>query len=104
MSRQNLSQYLYGATLGAEKEFRNNLFLSANTGFCQFADGAGVRLNNALSNLGAKVEYRFDPKLSVQVAYDPATEKRTCTGGQSIFGLAPAPPNFSFSFSHVWRF
>ena len=57
-----------------------------------------------IANLGAKVEYRFDPKLSVQLAYDPATEKRTCTGGQSIFGLVPAPPNFSVSLSHVWRF
>jgi hypothetical protein len=104
-SRNSLSQYLYGATLGAEQQFGNNLFLSVNTGFCQFTDPNGARLNNALTNVGAKVEYRvLGPALAVQLAYDPASEKRSCTGGQSIFGLAPAPPNFSFSLSHSWRF
>jgi hypothetical protein len=104
-SSRSLQNYFYGATLGAEQQFGNNLFLSVNTGFCQFQEQNGARLNNALTNLGAKVEYRvLGPKLAVQLAYDPSSEKRSCTGGQSIFGLAPAPPNFSFSLSHVWRF
>jgi translocation and assembly module TamB len=106
-SRNSLSQTLfYGATLAAEQQFGENLFLSVNTGFCQFMnEGSSARLNNAFTNVGAKVEYRvLGPKLAVQVAYDPASEKRSCSGGQSLFGLVPSPPNFSFSLSHVWRF
>jgi hypothetical protein len=105
LSRNSLSQYFYGATLAAEQQFGQNLYLSVNTGFCQFNEQNGARLNNAFTNLGAKVEYRgLGPKFGMQLAYDPASEKRSCTGGQSIFGLAPSPPNFSFSLSHVWRF
>jgi len=103
-SRENLSQYFYGATISAEQQFKNNLYLSVNTGFCRFQDPNGVRFNNALSDVGAKVEWRADPRLAVQLAYDPATANRACSGGQSVFSLAPAPPNFSFSLSHVWRF
>jgi hypothetical protein len=101
-SRTNLSQILYGATVGAEWQFRDNLFLGVNTGFCQFGESNSTR--SPLSNLGAKVEYRFDPKISMQVAYDPSTLNRACSGGQNLVGLSSPPPNFSFSFSHVWRF
>jgi len=101
-SRSNLSQIFYGATVGAEWQFKNNLFLGVNTGFCQFGETNSTR--NPLSDVGAKVEYRFDAKLSMQLAYDPATANRACSGGQNLVGLVSPPPNFSFSFSHVWRF
>jgi hypothetical protein len=104
-SRSSLQQALYGSTLVAEQQFGQNLFLGVNTGFCQFAaEGNAGRLNNAFTNLGAKVEWRVaGPKLAVQLAYDPSTEARSC-GNQSTFGLVRSPPNFSFSLSHVWRF
>ena len=104
-SGRALQQAFYGTTIGAEQQFGDKLYLSVNTGFCQFSEQNGARLNNTLTNLGAKIEYRVrGPALAMQLAYDPASEKRSCTGGQSIFGLAHAPPNFSFSFSHSWRF
>jgi len=104
-SKGSLSQYFYGATLGAQQQFGNNLFLSVNTGFCHLTEQNGARLNNALTNVGANLEYRVrGPALAMQLAYDPPSEKRSCSGGQSIFGLVPSPPNFSFSLSHVWRF
>ena len=104
-SRNSLQQALYGSTLVAEQQFGQNLFLGVNTGFCQFAnENSTGRLNNALTNVGAKVEWRVaGPKLAVQLAYDPSTEARSC-GNQSSFGLVRSPPNFSFSLSHVWRF
>jgi hypothetical protein len=102
LSSRNLSQYLYGATIGAEKQFGNNLFLSVNTGFCSLNEPNGRF--NALNSLGAKFEYRFEPRLALQLAYDPATENRSCSGGLNVVGLVSPPPNFSFSLSHVWRF
>jgi translocation and assembly module TamB len=101
-----LSSYFYGATIGAEKQFANNLFLSVNTGLCQF-DPNRVSNNssiNPLANLGAKVEYRFKPTLSGQLTYDPSTQARTCSNGLTTIGVVPTPPQFGLSLSHTWRF
>jgi translocation and assembly module TamB len=97
------SNYLFGSTIGAEQQFGNNLFLSVNTGLCQFSGNNSPALN---SLVGAKVEYRFQPTFSTQVAYDPPTYGRTgaCGTGQSIIGLVPTPGQFSLGFFHTWRF
>jgi translocation and assembly module TamB len=97
------SNYLFGSTIGAEQQFGNNLFLSVNTGLCQFTGNNTPTLN---SLVGAKVEYRFKPTLSTQIAYDPPTYGRTgaCGQGQSIIGLVPTPGQFSLGFFHTWRF
>ncbi len=98
------SSYLYGATIGAEKQVTNNLYLNVNTGLCQLQNFQGSR--SALSNLGAKAEFRFNSTHSLQLAYDPPTATRTCSadGQQSIVGLVPTPLNLSLAFSHTWRF
>ncbi|MEO7085272.1 MAG: translocation/assembly module TamB domain-containing protein [Gemmatimonadaceae bacterium] len=92
---------LNGTTIGAEKQFGNNVYVSINTGFCQFTNNSPTF--NPLTGVGAKVEYRFDPRLSFKVAYDPSTQSR-CGSSQALFELAPTPHNFSLSFSHAWRF
>lgn len=98
------SQYLSGSTIGAEKQFSNNLFMSVNTGLCQFSSNAPQVTLNTL--VGVKVEYRFLPTLSTQIAYDPQTYGKTgsCGTGQSIIGLVPTPGQFSLGFFHTWRF
>jgi hypothetical protein len=78
------------------------MFLSLNTGLCQF--DPNFQQTNLLSGVGAKVEYRFKPELSTQIAIDPSTTARTCSGGQSIIGVVPQPQNFSFSLHHTFRF
>ncbi|HEY9229053.1 MAG TPA: translocation/assembly module TamB domain-containing protein [Gemmatimonadaceae bacterium] len=95
----DLGQYLLGTQIGAERQFKN-VFLAVNTGFCGFQSGQTFDPSKAL---GAKVEYRFDPRLNLKLAYDPPTAGRVCNQ-QSIIGLVPAPPQFSLSFSHRWRF
>lgn len=75
-----------------------NLFLGVNAGYCQFA-----KLD--VQGLGAKVEYRFRPDISLQAAYDPATVNtgQNCTS-QGFLGLVPSVPQFSFSVHRTWRF
>ncbi len=104
ITSQTFSSYLYGATIGAEKQVTSKLYLNVNSGLCQLQNSPGNR--NALTGLGAKAEYRFKPTLSLDLAYDPPTASRTCNadGQQSIVGLVPTPPNFSLAFSHTWRF
>ena len=103
-SNLRLTDYLYSSTIGAEKQVTKDLFLSVNTGFCQFSGETGFTGANWLAGAGAKVEYRVTDRLSVQGAYDPATVTRTCGGKQSFIGVVPTPQNFSISLSHTWRF
>lgn len=96
------SDAFYNATIAAEKQIKNNLFVSLNTGLCQFNPNfAG---GNALTAFGAKIEYRVGPGLAIQTAYDPPTASRTCGAGQTGIGLVSTPQVFSFSLSHSWRF
>lgn len=97
-----LQQAFYGSTVGVEKQFFGKAYLSVNTGLCQF--DPAFQSSNPLSGLGAKVEYRFQPAFSTQIAYDPSTFARTCSPGQSIIGLVPTPGQFSFSLHHIFRF
>jgi translocation and assembly module TamB len=100
---RNFGQYLNGATIGAEKQFGGNLYFNVNTGLCQFTPNASSF--TALGGVGAKVEYRFDPQLSIQLAYDPPTANRICSReSQLLNGFQPTPGQFSFSLSHTWRF
>ncbi|MEP6493181.1 MAG: translocation/assembly module TamB domain-containing protein [bacterium] len=104
LSQKNLSQYLYGATIGAETKLKNNLYLAVNTGLCQFSSEANGGRLDAFNSLGAKIEWRFRPELSVQAAKDPPSGARTCGPGQIGIGFVPTPPVYSFSLSHSWRF
>jgi translocation and assembly module TamB len=99
------SQYLLGSTIGAEKQFNNNLFLSVNTGLCQFSGNTNSPVT-PYTLVGAKVEYRFKPTLSTQIAYDPPNQGKTgsCGQGQFIIGLVPTPGQFSLGLFHTWRF
>ncbi len=101
-SNQGFQQYLYGATVGVEKQLTDKAFLSLNTGLCQFE--TNVQSSSLLSGFGAKVEYRFTPAFSTQLAFDPASATRTCSAGQGIIGIVPTPNQFSFSLHHTFRF
>ena len=75
-SSQSFNEYLKTATLdvGFPVPGVKNLFLGVNAGYCQIAKGQ-------IQGLGAKVEYRFRPDISLQAAYDPAAvdTRQSCT-------------------------
>ena len=102
-SNATVKDYLYTSTIGAEKQITKDLFVSLNTGLCQFESG-GFTGTNWLAGTGAKIEYRITDRLSVQGGYDPSTATRTCGTRQNFIGVSPTPPNYSISFSHTWRF
>jgi translocation and assembly module TamB len=99
-SSQSFNEYLKTATLdvGFPVPGVKNLFLGVNAGYCQIAKGQ-------IQGLGAKVEYRFRPDISLQAAYDPAAvdTRQSCTES-SYLGLVPSPAQFSFSVHITWRF
>jgi translocation and assembly module TamB len=91
----NLQNYLNTATLQAEKQITSSLFISGSAqNFCQF---------RATNSLGAHLEYRFDPKLTLQLSYDPGQPLGTC-GQQTFVTIVPQPSQAGFSLLHTWRF
>jgi hypothetical protein len=98
-----INQYLSGSTIGVEQQLGRNLYFNVNTGLCALASNG--QSFTPLGSVGAKIEYRFDPQLSMQLAYDPPTANRICNReAQFLTGFQPTPGQFSFSFSHSWRF
>jgi autotransporter translocation and assembly factor TamB len=97
---RNISDYLLTATINAEKRLTRELYLGVNTGLC------GFRTGNYFSGVGAKLEYRFQPNLSLQSAYEPASQSRTSCiqSEQTLLGLVPTPSQISFALRHTWRF
>ena len=63
LSTEVVAVFLNGSTIGAEKQFSNNVYLSVNTGLCQFDPHSNTSFNN-LNLFGAKVEYRLNPTTS----------------------------------------
>jgi autotransporter translocation and assembly factor TamB len=99
----NFRDILTGATIGAEKQFKS-VFVSLNTGFCQFQNPNQNFDFRQL--LGAKAEWRFAPQkanTALKLSYDPPAASRIC-GQQSIIGFVNIPSQYGLSFSHSWRF
>jgi translocation and assembly module TamB len=96
--QSNVTNYLRSATIETGKQLTSDLYLSVNTGICQLQTGS-------FRGVGAKLEYRFDPTLSLQTAYDPPTTTSTCNETQQfLFGTTPTPAQISFALRHTWRF
>lgn len=97
-NNQGFYEYLRTATLDFGVPVYKNVFLGLNAGYCQIVAGQ-------LSGVGAKVEYRFRPDMSLQAAFDPAAvdTRQGCNERTSV-GLFPSPSQFSFSVRKTWRF
>jgi translocation and assembly module TamB len=106
-----LRDYFFGARVGAEKQISNNLFFSVSAGLCSFnrdyaqTNQSQSALGGFVDALGAKVEYRFNPQLSLQAGTDPPTSALYC--GRSNFSLGSVvqtPRQFGLSFIQNWHF
>jgi translocation and assembly module TamB len=93
--------FLYGATLGGEKQVGSNLFFSLNAGLCPFKADQGL---SPLDALGGSFEYRINPRLSLNASVEQGTLARYCTSGSSLTSLAPTPRQLSFGLRKTWRF
>jgi translocation and assembly module TamB len=106
-----LRDYFFGARVGAEKQISNNLFFSLSAGLCSFnrdytqANPSQSALGGFVDALGGKVEYRFNPQLSLQAGTDPPTSALYC--GRSNFSLGSlvqTPRQWGLSLIQNWHF
>jgi translocation and assembly module TamB len=99
--QQGFNQTLRSSSLDVGVPVYKNLFVGLNAGYCQLVQSFQGRLGG----LGARLEYRFRPDISLQGSYDPAViDTRTNCTSQTVLGLVPSVGQFSFSIHKTWRF
>ena len=97
----SVTSVLAGTRIGGEKQISDNLFLSVSAGLCPFTT-AGKDYSFA-STLGTKVEYRFDPRLSLQAVYEPQESVRLCNE-PTARSIVQSPRQFGLSLFRTWHF
>jgi translocation and assembly module TamB len=98
-----LKDYFFGARLGAEKQISNNLFFSLSAGLCSF-NREYAQQNSFVDALGGKVEYRFNPHLSLQAGTDPPTSALYCRSNFSLGSVVNTPRQWGLSLLRTWHF
>jgi len=109
-TQASFRDYFFGARLGAEKQISNNLFFSFSAGLCSL-DPSNRNLNSSQSGfngfldaLGGKLQYRFNPRLSLQAGTDPPTSALYCRSNYSLGSVVATPRQWGFSLLRSWHF
>ena len=111
-ARNSFRDYFFGARLGGEKQISNNLFFSFSAGLCSLSGQTPAQTNGQsavggfVESLGGKLEYRFNPRLSVQAGTDPPTTALYCGGrsGVSFGSVVSTPRQWGLSLLRTWHF
>ena len=108
-SQTNIKDYIFGTRLGAEKQISNNLFFSFSAGLCSFSrENNNVANQNAFNGfvdaLSGKLEYRFNPHLSIQAGTDPSTQNLYCRSNYSLGNVVQTPRQWGLSLLRTWHF
>jgi translocation and assembly module TamB len=106
---KSIQDYFYGARLGGEKQISNNLFFSFSAGLCSLnrqyvQDNYQNALAGFVDALSGKLEYRFNPQLSVQAGSEPGTSQLYCGRSTAFQTLVPTPRQLGFSLLRTWHF
>jgi hypothetical protein len=107
-AKKSLEDYFFGSRLGGEKQISNNLFFSFSAGLCALNRNTAQSTNqNAFEGfvdaLGGKLEYRFNPRFSVQVGTDPPTQALYCRNA-ALGSIVSTPRQFGLSLLRTWHF
>ena len=107
-ARQTFADYFFGARVGGEKQISNNLFFSFSAGLCSLRnDNTGTNqqgVQGFVDALGGRLEYRFNPQLSVQAGTEPRTEALYCRNSPSLGSLVSTPRQWGLSLLRTWHF
>jgi translocation and assembly module TamB len=93
------------ARIGLGWQIRDRTFVSASTGLCQLDPSSQQELlsQEFISNVGLRVEHRFNHGFSTEFSVEPATTDATC-GKQSSTILQQTPHQVGFDLFRSWSF
>src|SRR5262249_17931568 len=108
-AQQSFKDYFAGARVGGEKQITNNLFFSFSAGLCSLNRDYLSSVNQSaaagfVDALGGKLEFRFNPQLSLQAGTEPPTSTLYCGRTGSIGSVVATPRQFGLSLLHTWHF
>jgi translocation and assembly module TamB len=109
-TQSTFKDYFFGARLGGEKQISNNLFFSFSAGLCSLnrdylLQNGQSAFGGFVDALGGKVEYRFNPNLSLQAGTDPKTAALYCgRANSSLSSVVQTPRQWGLSFLRTWHF
>jgi translocation and assembly module TamB len=101
------------ARLGLGKQIGNRTFISLNTGICPLLSSPGgtastdqQQLGERIrSQLGGKLEHRFNSGFSAEIGLEPGANSVTCTSnGAQRQLLNPTPSQVGFDLFRQWSF
>jgi hypothetical protein len=106
--QSTIKDYFFGARLGGEKQLSNNLFFNFSAGLCslnrEYVGTGQTALNNFVEALGGHIEWRFNPRLSVQAGTDPPTSALFCRTNYSLGSVVATPRQWGLSVLRTWHF
>ena len=107
-SSSSFKDYFFGARLGGEKQLSNNVFFNFSAGLCslnrEYVGPNQTAIGNFVEALGGHIEYRFNPRLSVQAGTDPPTSSLYCRNNYSLGSVVATPRQWGLSVLRTWHF
>ena len=106
--QSSIKDYFFGARLGGEKQLSNNVFFNFSAGLCslnrEYVGPNQTAIGNFVDALGGHIEYRFNPRLSVQAGTDPPTSSLFCRNNYSLGSVVATPRQWGLSVLRTWHF
>jgi len=109
-SQATFRDYVLNSRLGGEKQISNNLFFSFSAGLCSLnkdylQQQNQTALGGFVGALGGKLEYRFNPRLSLQAGTEPPTSALYCgRTNNSLSSVIQTPRQWGLSLLRTWHF
>ncbi|HEY7233747.1 MAG TPA: translocation/assembly module TamB domain-containing protein [Gemmatimonadaceae bacterium] len=106
-SQSTFKDFVFTSRLGAEKQISNNLFFSISAGLCSlnrdYSQGNSA-IGGFVEALGGKLEYRFNPRVSLTAGTDPPTSWQYCRSNFSLGSVVSTPRQWGLSVLRTWHF
>ncbi len=106
--QSTIKDYFFGARLGGEKQLSNNLFFNFSAGLCslnrEYVGTGQTAIGNFVDALGGHIEWRFNPRLSLQAGTDPPTSALYCRNNYSLGSVVATPRQWGLSVLRSWHF
>ncbi len=104
---------LSSTRLGGGVQLGTRTFVRATVGLCfnLFGNAApgtatqqGIDYGTLVNSIGAKLEYRFNPRVSASIGIEPPTNVLMCQTAVNARNFVPTPQQFGLDLQRKWEF
>jgi translocation and assembly module TamB len=104
---------LASTRLGGGVQLGSRTFVRATVGLCLNLFGApaagtnaqqGIDYGTLVNSIGAKLEYRFNPRVSASIGIEPPTNVLMCQTAVNARNFVPTPQQFGLDLQRKWEY